>query len=258
MTWEERGGRLKAVTDDTGGFTIEGAPVGQAFLTAITNDGSESNRLPVTIAEEDETEVELVIQETTTLRGEVVSPYGGTPAAIVMAIPLLTEIGLGVSVPRTFTRPDGAFELQVPARAVGAILFVRPNGLTGRLIRVGPDLNIPVRVDVDSSGGSIKILAETGPAGLMLLNEEGHLPLGALRPWTRMSLIEDAGFSSELPLMAPGYYQVCWLSIPPFAPIVPQLANSVCAGGFLAPGGELVLEVPSPRSEKTSEETPAQ
>ena len=236
---------MTTITDDAGEFIVTGLPPGQAFISARASDGAVSNRLPITVSEDEEAEVELVLHEITVLRGRVVSPYGGAPAAAVVAVPLLIDVGLGTSIPKALTQLDGSFEVPVPANAVGAYLFVRPNGLSARLVRVGPDLSVPVKIDVNASGGSLHITSETGPAGLELLHDGVHVQLGMMQPWSRPRIAEGGAFAMELPLFAPGYYQVCRWAIPPFLQNPPPPSEDACVGGFLAPNGKLTLDVPN-------------
>lgn len=238
-------------TDETGWFEDHGLDPGAYQLQAVLED-SRSDRVQVALTDGASVPLRLVLRKTTTLRGRIVSPWGGVPGAGVMAYPLAAGAGLvATSAPRASSGPDGRFRLEVPAQAEMVRLVVLAPGyaLTLRRVRLegsqGEELEVPVR----TGGGTLVIdPGDREGANFTVVYVAGEpLDLPFLRQWAGMNGGGGGEGPLPVPAMPPGEYAACRVTPQEAMAVIGGLAvpkDSVCARGDLLEGSTLELVLP--------------
>ncbi len=249
---ERKSREAQAISDAAGEFEIRGVRAGSAYLWAQAGDRT-SEWLPLEIQEgRDLTEIRLVVRPQVDFRGQVVSPSGGVPGALITATPETSAAARGTTpalVRRVLSGPDGGFVLALPAEANAATMLVLPPGNSLRLLRI--DLQAqgrsPLLLPVSGEGGTLVLVLGNADAPAVLQHGNALVHLGVLREW---SLRHGGGWQEDqgrliVPQVESGDYALCWASSLKPAATPGLVANPGCAYGNLLPHRELLLDLTS-------------
>lgn len=259
---------LQRPTSD-GRFEVRGLPEGDLRLQARSDParqgpGASSAKLETQLREGVVLgPLQLVLQESLQLSGIVVGPTGeGVPGVKVMGLPERID-GRHVTTwfPQTATDMDGLFELDVPRASRFVQLSVFPPGFAATQLRVevasAPETGMIVQVE--HVGGTITIEYEPSDEGswnptskrwTTLWGVDSGWATVQLTPWAKLHAAPSAPTRMVIPMLSPGGYQACFgaealeFLATGQAPSG-DVAARHCVGGELAPGGELVLRLPS-------------
>lgn len=242
-------------SDDLGKYSIRGQAEGAYSIHASKGTASSEGqqvRLEEKLAP---LEVDLVLQEKTTLHGIAVA--GGSPVAGAEVLGFsMTGSGsvASGSAAQARTGLDGTFDLHVPRSATSARIVVGAPGYTLSVSRVDlTDLGATVTVPLDRPGGRLElersadVFSDRRLLPLVLIDGES-LGLFVLESWTWAhdpNLSTDALLAVER--MPAGRYAYCILGWQEAMLVFGSAAYpdpSVCAEGDLAPGGVLRLSRP--------------
>jgi len=242
--FEASAGPRLARTDGKGQFRFAGVEDGQHLLRAyrFAAEGQESTpevRVEVS-GNRAAPRVRLQLQKQRRLRGVVLSSAGPVPGTSLSVS--LPGSG-GQIVPGTTSDVEGRFHLEVPPSLGELAITVLPPGLAAACLRLFPSLSGELTVPVADHGGTVRVrgtaVARRGTfRGLTLLVDGVPCSLGALSRW--MATYGERGEVLLLPRLSPGLYQACWQDVE-----VPD-SQARCEQGWLAPGGELILDLGQP------------
>ncbi|MEM9557378.1 MAG: carboxypeptidase-like regulatory domain-containing protein [Acidobacteriota bacterium] len=231
----ERSGKVfEVVTDDAGHFAVEAIAEGEVGLQARSRD-HQSRWTSLVVSEDLETpELELVLERSRILDGQVTAAGRPLAGARVIALPA------GPAIPesrQTTTRLDGGFELELPPATRAVSLLVAPPGFALRLVGHPVDArNAPAILDVPLRGGNLVLEAADSEtlSHSWLIHEGAAIRVGFLRPILFPSGHLDMGSG--------------WISVHGFAPgeyhLCSPAGTTQCTSGFLAPGDSIRLGVP--------------
>jgi len=191
-------------------------------------------------------ELVLRIDNVVTVGGRVVSPSGVVPGATVTVVPAFVE-GLPVTPVTVTAGSDGWFTLELPTSVEQASVLVFPPGFAATVFahRFDPDdphLEIPVASNWGTLHLNLPPPREEGghPSGL-LLHRGGIVGVEAFLDWMRAHGVVSAQRGTvTIPAMEASDYRFCTREI--LAPASAGLTGR-CTGGYLAPGGELTLDL---------------
>jgi hypothetical protein len=228
-------------TNGEGFFFLRG--VREGALTLRAYDGHRSSGwVPFFVAAAQENRLELELDETRTLVGQVHAPWGAVPGASLAWTSLLPS-GISDTFQQVTSGPAGEFEVTVSAQAESFDVVVVAAGLAAEWLHFAApreDAPGPFVVELLPQGGDLLIQAEGTaeeklfPRAIELRRDGQPINLAVL-----LSPLHSAGRAElqqegfQLFGLAPGYYQACQTT----------LQEPLCASGMLAPGGDLVLRL---------------
>lgn len=235
-----------------GGFVLRGLRAGSYWLSAQSSDRrSRSEMVQVNVDPDEPTPVvELTLKSDRRIDGQVIAPSGQgvVGARIVGLIEQTHESRIASVIPETTTDLTGSFSLEIPERAEGVLLTAFPPGFAARQIRVDSRSSQPALIPVEPHGGTLRIrYEEPVQRDRLVIFKTWQLPL-------HFTLTNWATFHGEpnqtpdlysIPMLEPGYYQVCTDSTYMFqmtGRLEPEL-ESRCHGGYLPAYGELVIDL---------------
>lgn len=238
-------------SDENGKFEVLGLPPGHLAVQARAEERA-SDWVEVMLPDDGEAvDLRLVVRRELELHGRVSGADGPVVGALVVAWP---EIG-GQPVARFVeesTDPDGRFRLRMPASSSTAGLLVMAGGYALRMMRVGVDPNAPLEIGVERHGGTLVVemgrrVDEAGRALAVpwLVHDGAFFTPLLLQRWSRhLGIAQDRPDRLVLPDVESGEYALC--AGPDATRALrrggePPAAR--CVSGFLAPGGELRLEL---------------
>lgn len=223
----------EARSGSDGAFEIEDLPVGEYSVEARWRN-LQTRRVTVSLKEDPEAAIRLVVEEGNRIRGTVTSQWGPVAGAGVSGFPV-GAFQPGVPTARLAATTDsaGSFEVTLPPGAQAADLLILPPGLAGRLVRL-PASDEPVAIVARADGGLLRIVSGSRGAQ-QLSNGEASMPLAAVTRLAGSWPASGGAQASASLVMEPGRYGIC-----PF----PQ---GQCTWGVLSPRGELTLESPQSR-----------
>jgi hypothetical protein len=206
-------GRARATTDAEGRFLLEALAPGEYVLLAsgapAPADAGKMARMEITVAPDSLLEdLRLVLPETRTLQGRVLSPHGPLPG-VQLWFRITTPVPRVVG-PVT-TGVTGVFEVDVPTATESLTLLVRPAGYGARLLRVdvGEAARLP-DLAVDDFGGRVDlgpVPGEMPDIRWSLRQGDAEFPLYLVaRPQGRQRAGERHWWIEQL---AFGTYEVC-------------------------------------------------
>jgi hypothetical protein len=227
-----------------GKFSLTGLHPGRYEVQAEGSGGRTTDRVEVTVSEDEIADVKLVLGPDTRLKGRVIAD-GGSPVAgaIVYVIPFETPPLLWL--PRT-TSAAGDFEVALPATTKSAMVAVIAGGFAFRAFRAPVEFGRQLNIAVRQNGGALELEGATSATGAqlpMVVHNGIALPLMF---FLTSHIGTTNGSAATLPLVEPGDYAIC------AAPRDAQLSYGAqphaleeCAAGVLAPFGALRLRLPS-------------
>jgi hypothetical protein len=180
-----------------------------------------------------------ITHEDPVLEGLVRSTNGAVPGAELFIYPD-DRSGFGL-LERARTDPEGRFRIVAPRHTPRATMTIRAPGYPFTLTEVAVDPARPLMIHLSQSGGRLVFeAAEPGALQNAFLFSGGAFL--ALRVLHNAGIASIGGNTVTIDHMAAGKYQICVTSTAE----APLLAGGVregsgCVGGFLAPGGELIL-----------------
>lgn len=235
----EEGALLQTHVDELGQFSFNGLDAGTYSLRAISDRGK-SDALKVAVDQTSQEFMNLVLKQNAELRGVVSSRYGGVAGARVSAYPD-DRWGFDL-VEWTTTDPDGRFSVIVPPRAHHATLTVAAPGFAFQFFRAAVDSQ-PVEIQLEQNGGRL-LIALQGSDLPFVFYGGGFLALQDLLGDGIAVLDEKQNVVVEN--LKSGQYELC-LASPSEALAFAQTMRPKerCTGGFLPPGGQLLLDAPS-------------
>lgn len=230
----------QARVDESGAFVLAGLDRGDYSLQA--NDFmKESRKVRVTVADEPNAPIDLVLQANDELRGSVESPYGPVPGATVLVFPRDVD---WTSVAPARTSADGTFVTVLPAGTRQADVLVGAPGFAFEMARIAIEKR-HLRVTVSQNGGTLRLtvppLTVASSASLALLHNGATAGVTVLlTKWGgRIIKTEKEQVEISVPAMQPGEYSLCIQGV--------TIDRSACTTGYLAPQGELALSVVPPQ-----------
>jgi hypothetical protein len=218
-----------AQSGSDGTFEINDLPVGE-YAVMARSSRLQSRRTTVSLTEDAETTVQLVIEEGNRIRGIVTSAWGAVAGAGVAGFPV-GAVQPGVTTGKLVVTTDqaGSFEITLPPGAQAADLLILPPGLAGVLVRL-PASEEPVMIMARADGGLLRIVSPNR-ASLQVTNGTASLSIAAVSRLAGDRIAAGPGYSATL-MMEPGRYGLC------------PRPQGQCAWGVLPPRGELTLESP--------------
>jgi hypothetical protein len=173
--------------------------------------------------------------------GQVLSTGGPVPGARILAEARREgRTAAMVTLPQQ-TDVTGRFQMTVPAGSDEVILTVAAPGFGLRMHSAEPAGPVTVPVYREAGTLQLRFPGEGDPwtaLGRAILRQNGvAIPATALKRWVR---VQGGGPAATGDLVLPhlefGQYELC--------PRNTQEGRGTCAGGFLSPGGELLLTLP--------------
>lgn len=246
--------------DVKGEFNFRGLPPGSAFLEAERRAApgaatlkARADALPL-VADSSYGPVELRLAPSRTLRGRVVSPLGAVASASL-------EIEAGEGLPlRSQARTDlsGEFSAEVPADATRARISVLAPGRALQAFVVPTDAEPTLQLSAEAGDVEVEASwvadAKGRERGTWIAVQNGiPLSMPFLYQWVDLQDGDRTALGREGKMrighLPPASYQFC--NVSPNDLIAFELTGSLppgaaCAGGVLAAGGTLRLEVPKP------------
>jgi hypothetical protein len=221
-------------TRDDGSFKIHGLPSGEISVRAEAEGNRESALTPVELGADDSSSVELIVREQRALRGRVVlngRAFAG--ARIHYRVPRTPIAG------SLYADPEGAFTLWLPAWVESVDVVVLAPGLPTKLTRIqvptpGADLSPLV---LEPIAGDLAVRLPSNGQPLYIRRDGSFVPIWSLfLPMDGGTLRGLDGSTGILHLpLEPGIYTVC-----------PSPEESRrCESGYLAPAGQLMLNLRS-------------
>jgi hypothetical protein len=255
-----------ADADESGFFELRGQAPGHYRIEAHSRGSNKSVSDTVTgevKKSQSWTGIKLVLRESITLRGRVVSALSGqaVPGALVLPETVPGQPDQVVIMPQGRTNENGFFSFDLPRRLRQVDLSVLAVGFLLEKVNVkigenGNQVTIPLAQD---GGGSLRLKFNTSNQGLERVLDGERFPvvysdrmlaysLNFLRLWARMHGTPFRGEDLVIPKMQPGIYYVCW--IPPLEVTSTAFdisrAGTDCEGEILSPGDEVLFREPSP------------
>lgn len=232
--------------DGDGRFVLEGLAEGDYVVQAEGPGGTS----PWVAVELDEglvpPELVLRIDAMAEVLGRVVSPSGVVPGATVTVVPAFSG-GLPVTPVTVTAGMDGRFRAELPRSVEQVSVLVFPPGFAATIFshRFDPG-DRRLEILVQTTPGTLHLTlppprVEGAPPSALLLHRGAAVGIEALIDWIRA---EGVGSGSPgrmtVPAMEPGDYRLCSREI--LAPASAGLRGG-CTAGYLAPGGELTLDL---------------
>ena len=229
---------LQLAVDDAGVFSFNGLADGTYSVHASGPEGK-SETHSVVINDDSEEFVKLVLVEDPVLEGLVSSASGAVAGAELFIYPE-DRTGFGL-LKRARTDPEGRFRIVAPRHTPRATMTIAAPGYPFTLTDVAVDPARPLSIQLSQSGG--RLVFEAAQPGTL---QDAFLFSGGA--FIALRVLHNAGIASitdnaaTIDSIASGQYQICMTSTPQ-APLLARAVRdgSRCAGGFLPPGGELIL-----------------
>lgn len=244
---DHKSASAKTQTDEAGKFVVRGLRAGR--VAAQAEEGERvSDWVETELNERDETNVLLVLRQSWTLRGRVISPLGPLPGAQVIAWPEMGEVPVANTSTAT-TDPDGDFDLLLPPGSRAANIIVLPPRFALRFLKVRVEPSRTLEIALGDGGGTLVVELPTAYDGPTPQMAHGgvFVPLPMLRLWSRLKGVPQADPDRlVLPDLESGEYSLC---VGQQALIALRRGTSLeqyCSTGSLPPSGELVLRLRKP------------
>lgn len=220
-----------AETDEEGRFRFWSIEPGPWTVDVFTLD-FDTGQASADVAEEGTTVLDVTLLGHRGLHGRIVARSGVVAGATVYVMPEL-PVARRFGVRPLKTDPHGEFRAKVPADAVGAHLLVLAPGQAARLlflpVGAGSTEGV-IEIALSDLMGTIRLELPERPASQVdLIRGAARMPLTFFREWALFHGVDVAGHPTALPALEPGLYRLC--------------AGSVCAGGVLPLGGELLISL---------------
>ncbi len=226
------------LADEAGAFRWQGIPAGRYLLSAQA-ESRLSSAIEVEIEDRDPgARVDLTLFASS-LRAQVVGPFGPLPGTCVLAFP---ETADGAPVPTRsadhWTGIDGRLEIPLPAAASRVVVFVFPPGHVARVVSLDLPQAGEVILAVGDEGGTLRL--ELGSENAARLEGSAWLvwhgvqvPLHVLRHYWANLLGTGGGAAGSLllPRFETGDYSLCRSGE----------KGPHCVSGTLLPGLEATL-----------------
>lgn len=235
--------------DAVGHFAFHGLTEGAVRVYAWASE-AQSPHQQVTIREDDEVEVELILERQLAFQGRIMGEGRPIPGAIVMARPVESPLTL---IPNETTDGAGVFEILLPADTRAVYLDISAPGRTLGAFRVSVQEGRVATIELPAEGGGLVVRglptgADPGEKVLTLYSRD-RVPFVRyqMEAWASIHLAAGEGdaLTLEAPNLVPGFYEVC--RIPPeryLAWFAGERDPRRCVGGDVVPHGELTLELP--------------
>jgi hypothetical protein len=247
------------VTGRDGSFELRAFEPGTVSLLArkdAGNDPLHSDTRLLAVAEDQHVgPVELVLRSVRTLHGRVESPVGAPiPGAVV---DVSTHRPLGTTyLDSVRSALDGTFSVRVREGSEVLQATVAAPGHPLTVLAVAPEEPLRLRTAADVGELVIEVAKEAGEEGFrpIVFHGELSIPPATLTRWARsQSVPVEPATGLRIPSMAAGPYRVCLATMAGLATALYETGSFTpalvaCEAGFLAPGGELVLEVAPPET----------
>jgi hypothetical protein len=247
---DTRGLPLETVADENGAFSFAAVREGAYFLRAGGAGWSDAHET-VDVEREENAAVEVTLRlgEEHEIRGVVLSAGGPVVGARVAAVPLPVD-------PRTPARGGGSattdlqgeFSFPTEAEPGPRTLLVLAPGHAATVFQLRGLPAEPLELWVASEGGTVALRSPAASVEQAMLSYQGAATFVALfRQWAQLRGGWTTGEGTlVLPQMAPGHYVVCpaWTGERTRQlHATGMVGGEGCAAGYLAPGGELVLDL---------------
>lgn len=242
---EKRRREAQVTADGQGEVLLEGLAPGLVQLYASQGKTASDWQLYDVAEDREGPPARLVLRERLRLGGRVLSPEGPVPGSLVILFP--GPLGdLNAWVRRGISEADGSFEVSLEKSFPrGSIALFAP-GFAARLLPMPatwtPDQEITLAAS--QAGGALRVNVSSLGKEALTVSEVRHA--GARLPlvdFVREGLArrDESGWYL-LPSLEPGDYAIC-----PGPASLPQQ----CASGQLSAGGELSLDLPKTKEEKS-------
>jgi hypothetical protein len=240
-----------------GHFEFRGLDSGEYTLAATQGD-RRSPAVSVYLAEGSiPGSVRLVVAAQRRFTGVVVSEGDPIFGARVLAAPVTARGTLAALMLREQTTGvNGSFSSDLPSDTRWVHLTVTAPGFVHYRTRLSADFDGPVEVQLDRTGGGTLSLRKSSkePVGWehprsVIYANGGVLIWDELERWSRMNRaprLQEGRL--VVPAMPSGNYAFCKMTIEEMMMVLSEAAlpkASSCSEGYLSPGGELILELPT-------------
>ena len=213
--------------ENDGSFQLAGVDAGEYTLTAHIFSGERSERVVVSLRDDEPSEVELVLKSAVVLRGRV--GIGETPLVEAYVYGLPRDTPITPPLPVAKTNQTGRFELQLPPRTSIFDLVVVHPAFDTVLTRIAGQVDAVRQVIATQLGGTLTV--DTRDPRDVLLRHAGAecwLLWLAKTPGTN-GMVESSRVI--VPRLEPGEYTVC------------SAKTNRCGHGTLPPFGTLNLRL---------------
>ena len=231
-------------------FELRGLAEGTFHVNADNAEARSATQV-ITLADDDERHVELVLRRNRTIAGRVVGDGYPVPGAKVTLIPVQEWAFVPTDA---YTNGGGQFSSVVPSATTVVIAWIAVPGRTLLARRLDVSGDGPLEIELPRDGGELTVRfqghapMDASDWTVLLFRESAYLDPGLLRHWARLHPREGEPVdgAQRTPALAPGNYQACRV---PRAELVRWYAGyrdlSRCASGHLPVFGQLDLELPS-------------
>jgi hypothetical protein len=236
--------------EDGGHFRFDGLPPGD-YAVVAKGRGSTSEYVSAHLAESqrEPVHVTLVLTDELTFTGRLLTPEGTpVPGALVKVVPMQNAFEPASTRP---TDEAGRFAVQVSPETRELGICARAHGFAYKIARISlPPTKTPeFAVTLDRTAGRLVVAhppasRDKGP----YLVHGGYLEhMTFIQRWMAA---DDDGSGGEgetvLPQMEGGWYTACLLEQARLPLLLAgEAPKDACTSGFLPPGGELLLRLPS-------------
>ena len=227
-----------------GGVFQAGGLAGNTYKLSAESAAGESDLLEVTLPENGDHRIEIVLHPDQYLRGNVSSPYGPVSGAELYIVPLQGTITNHF----VYTKATGDFSWRLPPRTEIIDVAVSAPGFAHMFFRTQYQKGSKLRIPVTQAGGTLTIdvpesFRMSTATWVYLLREDARVHLGMAQRWgTPQAPSGKDRYTLEVPQMEPGPYRLCATvagGIENASPIDPRR----CVSGVLAPYGRLTLRL---------------
>lgn len=236
--------RRTQVRSGPGGVFRAAALDGDRYRLSAEARAGESDVVHVTLSEDEDRRIEIVLHPWQMLHGTVSSAHGPASGAELYIQPLQGA----ASKPLIYTDATGSFKATVPPGTDTFDLAVSAPGFARSFFRIPWQKGRKLHLSVDQIGGALTIDVPKSmelpiTTWVHLVRGDARILLGLAQRW---GIVQSPSapdrYTLVVPQMEPGAYRLCATPAGGLATVTPFDPNR-CVSGVLAPYGQLTLRL---------------